>query len=216
MALKLLTPPTTEPVTLAEAKLHLRIDGDVGDDTLVAMLLAAARQWAEEYCRRSFITQTWRLTLDAFPPVPCAGSYSQLLPRLAPATAVSRARAAIALRRGPVASVTSVKYIDATGTLQTLASSEYSVDADALPPTIVPAYGKTWPTTRDQGAAVTVDYVTGYGAAGGAAPAPVRAAILLMLGDLYQNREAQVVGTIVNANPTATALLGPFVIEEAV
>ena len=65
-SLKLVTPPATEPVTLAELKAWAKIDTDA-DDALITSLLAAARQAAEDYTRRSFITQSWRLTLDLEP-----------------------------------------------------------------------------------------------------------------------------------------------------
>lgn len=61
---RLVTPPVTEPVTLEEAKLHLRIDGNE-EDSLISVLITAARQKSEEYTRRAFITQTWELALDS-------------------------------------------------------------------------------------------------------------------------------------------------------
>jgi len=63
MYLRLVTPPAVEPVTLEEAKLHLRVDG-TEEDSLIAALIAAARQKAEEYTRMAFITQTWELAVD--------------------------------------------------------------------------------------------------------------------------------------------------------
>lgn len=61
---QLVTPPAMEPVTLEEAKLHLRIDG-TEEDSLISALITAARQKAEEYTRRAFIAQTWELALDS-------------------------------------------------------------------------------------------------------------------------------------------------------
>lgn len=62
-SLRLVIPPAVEPVTLEEAKLHLRVDGNE-DDSLITALITAARQKAEEYTRRAFITQTWELAVD--------------------------------------------------------------------------------------------------------------------------------------------------------
>jgi hypothetical protein len=81
MALKLNTAPTGEPVTLAEAKAHLREDlVDVANDALITNLIVAARMHAENVCRRAFITQKWDLYLDAFP----LQSYYGILPGFVP------------------------------------------------------------------------------------------------------------------------------------
>ena len=172
MPVEVVTGPTEEPVTLQEAKDHLRVDV-ASDDTLVQRLIADAREWAERFTRRALVTQTWRLWLDEFPDGP--GTYGP----------------AIVLPGGKVQSVSSVKYIDAAGVLQTLAGAEYALVAKdpQKPAQLVPAYGKAWPGTRGEPNAVQVEYVTGYGAAA-AVPAIVRQAILLHVGWHYENREA--------------------------
>ena len=82
MALKLTTAPTVEPVTLAEAKTHLREDlVDAVNDALINNLISAARVHAENVCRRAFITQKWDLYLDTFP----LQSYYGVLPGYVPA-----------------------------------------------------------------------------------------------------------------------------------
>ena len=58
--------PATEPITLTEAKLWLKVD-DSTDDDLITALIIAARQACEDYTHRSLITQTWQMTLDRFP-----------------------------------------------------------------------------------------------------------------------------------------------------
>lgn len=193
MAAWLLTPPSTEPISLAEARLHLRIDESVtNEDALVQSLVTATRQWGENFTGRAFITQTWQEKLDRF----CGR---------------------LVLPKAPVASVTSITYLDTTGATQTLSSSLYRVSLPtgpfAGPATIEPEYGETWPMTRAVDNAVTVTYVAGYGAKGADVPAAILAALKLRLGTLYEHREGVVVGTIASSlPPTATDeyLLWPF------
>src|ERR1051325_11329554 len=102
MALTLSTAPTVEPVSLDEAKGQVRVELDFhSDDALILGLIAAARRLAEVFCGRAFLTQTWDLTLDAFP--------SGWGPRW-PATLGGRD--AIRLPRPPLQSVSYVKYVD--------------------------------------------------------------------------------------------------------
>ena len=166
MALKLITAPSTYPVTLAEAKLHCRVDL-ADDDTLIAALITAATEMAEQKTGRAIMTQTLELTLDAFPE-------------------------AFELTRVPVQSVTSVKYYDTTGTQQTLSNTLYALDAadDFGFAHISPVYGGTWPTTRDQINAVAVRYVAGYADAA-SVPQSIKNWILLMVSTMYANRETE-------------------------
>lgn len=163
MALKLITAPTAEPVTLAEAKLHLRVD-QASEDALINVLISAARESAEHITERALMPQTWELQLDAFPD-------------------------AFRLLRGPVISVTSVKYLDKNGTLQTLDSSQYQVDlTDDAGAWVLPAYGVEWPEARADINAARVRYQAGYADAA-TVPAAIKSWILLMIGTLYENRE---------------------------
>jgi len=162
--LKLITAPAEEPVTLAEAKLHCRVDGSA-DDTLITALIAAARQQGEHRTGRAFVTQTWELALDAFP------------------------ESEIELPIVPAASITSVKYLDGNEVEQTISSADYAIDSYGLRHWLIPSYGVSWPSTLDAANAVKVRYVAGYGAAS-AVPEGIKAWILLAVGTLYQNREA--------------------------
>jgi uncharacterized phiE125 gp8 family phage protein len=187
----LATAPAVEPLTLTEAKLHLRVDHTTDDD-LITSLIVAARQYAENYTQRCFITQTWDLKLDAFP----VGD--------------------ILLVKPPVASVTSITYVDTDGTTQTLSSALYRTDLPTGPwaqrGRIEPAYGESWPSTRALSNAVTVRCVHGYGLAV-SVPDPIKAALKLLIGHWYENREAVSVsiGANVQQVPMAVvALLVPF------
>src|ERR1035441_8272837 len=94
MALKLYTPPSVEPVTLDEAKTHLKQDSS-DDDLYISGLIAVARQYCEEFQRRAYVTQTWELWLDQFPP------YDQV---------VNNFHSHIDIPFPPLASISSVKY----------------------------------------------------------------------------------------------------------
>lgn len=176
--------PTAEPVSLAEAKNHLRVDTDLtADDSLIGVLIQAARERVESWLGQALITQTWQLTLDAFP------VWELELPR------------------PPLIAVSSVQYVDGNGTTQTLSSTLYRVDSASRPARIEPAYGQIWPSTRDVSNAAIVTYTAGYGAAGSAVPAAIRQAMLLAIGHWYRNREEVVTGTIATKLPETVEVL---------
>lgn len=182
----IVTAPAIEPVSVAEAKSHLRVDS-TDDDALIVGLITAARQWAERVTGRALITQTWRCKLDAFP------ALDEI----------------IELRWPPLASVTSIAYADVNGDSQTWSASYYTVHTDRTPGGISLAYGADWPVTRFQRDAVTITYVAGYGATANFVPAPILAAMKLQIGSMYANREAEITDNMM-ANPAAKALLDPY------
>lgn len=193
MALRLITAPAVEPITLTEAKAHLRVDHST-DDIIIAMYIAAARTDCEEWTGRAFVTQTWELVLDEFP--------------------VDE----IMLPRPPLQSVTSIKYDDTAGVEQTLATTEYTVDNVSQPGWVVPVT-TGWPTSTFEGInSIRIRYVAGYINTDSPAdltdniPGSIKAAILLHLGRLYENREDVVVGTTVSRMPIGTTeyLLRPY------
>lgn len=189
MTLKVITPPAVEPVTLAETKLHLRVTTSADDDQITA-LITTARELVEQSLSRALISQTLELVLDSWP-----GS-------------------TIILPRPPLVSVTSIVYTDDAAADATFASTNYLVDADSTPGRIRLKSGKTWPSTTLQDLnAVRVRYVAGYGAAGTNVPQPIRQAILLLIGDWYENREATIVAQGMTATPLPNgveALLWPY------
>ena len=184
MPYKIKTAPGTEPLTTAEAKAHMNVTISA-DDSYIDTLITAARLYVEDKIRRSLITQTVEAYFDSF-------------------------HGCIELERGPVQAVSSIKYTDADGVQQTLASTEYDVDLVSSPPRIVPAYGKSWPSTRDVMNSVVIDYDAGYGSAADV-PQPIKHAMLLFVGHLYENRESVITGTIVSEAPQGVeALLLPY------
>ena len=191
MGLVLLEPPAAPLVSTAEAQLHLRSENPQ-ESPLLDALVAAATLQAEAFCRRRFVSQKWRLTADGFP-TPCP-------PRWYPA---------LQLPYPPLVSVESIQYVDPDGVTQTMLPAEYSVRTGETPGEIVPAYGKWWPTPRDQLDAVAVEFICGYGDPADV-PEAIRRAVVLLVGTLYANRET-VAPTAMQPIPhTAEWLLGPF------
>jgi uncharacterized phiE125 gp8 family phage protein len=186
--------PSVEPVTLTEAKLHLRVDHTTDDD-LINILRQVAREMVENYTNRSLITQTRVIKLDNFP---CFDT--------------------IRLTHGPIQSLTSITYDDANDASQTLASSAYWTDFDSNIARVV--VKNSWPATYDKPNAVQITYVAGYGTAGSDVPQPLKQAMLLIIGHLYENRQQ----VIVSGSPTAaleipfgaSVLMSPYVLEQSV
>lgn len=184
MPANLVTPPASEPVTLDEAKDHLHVDG-TDEDTYITTLITVARQQAERVEGRVYITQTWALTLDEFPD----GDW-------------------ITLPVCPLLTVEEVTYLDADGTEQTWASSNYVVDTKSTPGRLALAPDKEWPTTQSGRVnAVTITMSAGYGAAS-AVPKTAKQAVLLLIGHWFANREPVLIGSISKRlEDTADALL---------
>ena len=188
-----LSPPAAEPLTLADAKLHLRVDADITeDDGLIAALIVTARHQAEHRTGRALVTQQWRLGLDRF----ADDSLELPLPKLQ--------------------SAQSVTYLDSNGTRQTLANTEYDVITDELVGRLLPAFGKTWPDCRIRPGSVQVSYTCGYGAASDV-PQSIKAWMLLAIGAWYENREALTSGKPVAELPRSfwDGLLDPFYVPGA-
>lgn len=181
MGLQLQTAATADPVTLAEAKLHLRVDF-TADDALITSLISAATLGAEHMTGRALMPQKWLLTLDSF--VKPTSQWGVYVPAVQ----------AIDLQRPPVTGVDSIKYVDSiTGTLTTLSPAIYQVAmASDYTAKVVPAYGQSWPTPRAQPEAVQILFSTGYADAAHV-PEPIKAWIKLKVGALYENRESVVV-----------------------
>ena len=179
MPLQLVTPPAEEPVSLAEAKQHLRVDGG-DDDLLIGSLISAARQAAETKTGRQLITARWKLVLDAFP--------GPSLMQSATGASFSLPGHAILLAKCPVQSAVSIEYLDMNGTTQMMPASDYVLDAACEPARLTPAFGKTWPPTLPQMGAVSVTFDAGYGTAS-AVPEGLKSWIKLRVGSLYGHRE---------------------------
>lgn len=159
----LITAPTTEPITPDELKTHLRID-DPAEDAYLANLITTARKHLEEVYWTQFVTATYDEYYDQF-------------------------SSPLRLSFPPLGSISSVKYTDTGGTLQTLATSVYEADEIDGVGGVRLQYQQTWPVdVRGHADSVVVQFTAGYGAVS-AVPEPIRQAIKLYCGFLYWNRE---------------------------
>ncbi len=155
-----ITAPATEPITLAEAKLHLRVNNSV-EDALITALITAARQFVEGYTWRPLMTQTVDVVFD---------------------TIIDKT---ILINKAPVQSVTSVKYLDLNGTEQTISSTLYVTDFINSPCRVKL---DTIPSIKDTLNAFKVRVVCGYTSAA-LIPQTYKSAMLLIIGHLYENKQ---------------------------
>ena len=166
-SLKRLTAPAAEPITLAEAKSHLRVD-TTADDTLIAGYITSAREWCEDYIDRALVTQQLTMRLDAFP-------------------------AEIELPRPPMATAGTATAVSVTYTTgdslatATLSTSSYRVDRDASPGVIRNIYNGSWPSHLLDQNSVSVTWWAGYGAAADV-PQRVKTALLMCVHEIYEKR----------------------------
>jgi uncharacterized phiE125 gp8 family phage protein len=138
MSLRLITAPVSYPVTQAEAKLNLRIDGNDLNSN-IDIHIATATALVEQYTGRAIMDQTWELVLDDFSD-------------------------AIMLPKGPVQSITSVKYFDTAEVEQTLAADQYTLDNVSDPAWLVRVEDATYPEVADGVNNVIIRFVAGMDA----------------------------------------------------
>lgn len=158
------TSPYQEPVSVSELKQHLRIDtGD--EDSLLSGYIRAAREMIESDAEISLCPQTLTWRIDAFPAWE------------------------IALRRPPVNSITSIVYLDADGTSQTLAASEYRFDGYSKPARLTPSYNNEWPDTYQVTNAVTIVASAGYTSVS-EVPQLAKQALMMLASHWFRNRDS--------------------------
>lgn len=189
MTLVLITAPVVEPVSLAEAKLHCRIE-IADDDALLTAEIVAARQYCEQWTRRALITQTWEEVLNDWPT-----GREHVIPL------------------APLASVVSVKYTNDAGVEATMAATDYLVDSTRTPGRIVLRSTADWPAvTLQESHGVRIRFTAGYGPVASAVPQSIRQGMLLLVGMWYENREAMafIVGMPTEIPHTIQALWRPY------
>jgi len=175
--------PAAEPLTLADLKAWLRLDGSDEDD-LLASVLSAARLAVEEAAGQPLVTQDWRLVLDAWPP-----------------------DGILTLPLAPVQAVTAMRVRDATGGATVLPANAWLLDAAGDPPRLALSGSPPVPGRRLGG--IEVDLTAGYGPPA-AVPEPLRMAVRLTAARLFEHRGDGPDETGAAVPPVAAALIAPF------
>ena len=173
----LVTPPASEPLSLQEAKDHLRVDASYTDtDSLILTQIIAARQRAEQLTRRCLVTQHWKYVADSFPGASLMG--------IPLGKVFGMPSHALILEKSPVASIESITYLGMNGIRQTMPATDYIAELVGEPCRITPVFGKIWPIPMPQIGAVEVNFTAGYGDAA-AVPEVIKLAIKLMIEAAY-------------------------------
>jgi len=187
MPLILTAGPAVEPVTLAEAKAQLRVDGSA-EDTLIASLIATSRLHVEAAAGLALITQAWSWYLDAWPP-----------------------GRAVALPLHPLLSIAAVRLYDEAGAVTTLEPGGYLLDGAGPHPRLVRLGAPAWPRPGRLGNGIEIAFTAGYGPAAADVPAPLRQAILLLVAHWYEHRTPLAEATAATPLPDMVAgLLAPY------
>ncbi|MEQ1578440.1 MAG: head-tail connector protein [Hyphomicrobium sp.] len=186
MALVLTSGPTLEPVTVAEAKAHLRLDGNA-EDALVASLILTSRLHIEAALGFALISQSWTLFLDAWPDA-----------------------ALVVFPIRPVLSIGSVRVISAEGVQTVLPPSDYLLDGASLTPRLVRT-GSTWPVPGKAANGIEIALTAGFGPAATDVPAPIRHALMMLVTHWYEHRDPIEIGASSSNIPkTISDLLMPY------
>lgn len=202
--------PTSDPVTLDEAKAQCRVYAN-DEDTYITGLIKAATASLDgpNGLGLALMPQTWRLSLDGFPfwYAQVGGGESRLSPGYGGGDIAYPLRQAIRIPLHPVTAINSVKYIADDGTTQTVDVSDYVVDLDATPARLTPPWGDAWPIAWWRAGGVKIEFQAGYTTL----PADLKHAILLMIGHWYNAREAVVVN-----DSRAVAIELPFGVQSII
>lgn len=160
----LTTPPAVEPVTLAEAKAHLRV-GHADEDAFISNLISAARRHIEALTGLCFITQTWSCYRDCWPDAP-----------------------AVDLLLSPVQSVATVNIYGEDDVAAPLDAAHYVLDAASRPARLALRPSRIWPLPGRATNGIEIVLIAGFGAAGSDVPQPLRQAILQLTAHWYSHR----------------------------
>lgn len=165
------------PVSVADAKEHLRIVDTTEDDNYIGALIDAATTWCEDYCDRTFADKQYTVAFDDFF-----------------GTRIELPRPPVRLNAVSSGATVTISYVDTGGTTQTLTWSQsgtqqFRLDRDHVPALVYPLYLDVWPSVRLDDKSVQITYLAGYGGTA-AVPTPAKHAIKMLVGHWYANREA--------------------------
>ncbi len=187
MSLVMTSGPALEPVSLAEAKAHLRVDG-TAEDALIQSLIVTSRLHIEAALGLALITQSWSYFLDRWPK-----------------------GGRLVLPLGPVAAISHVRVWNEEGGSESLALSGFLLDGHGMPPRLVALAGALPLTPGRVANGIEVGFTAGFGAASTDVPATIRHALLLLVAHWYEHREPVEIGVGVNAVPAMVSdLLAPY------
>jgi uncharacterized phiE125 gp8 family phage protein len=187
MALILTAGPSAEPISLAEARAHCRVDGDM-EDTLIASLILAARLHIERCLDVALISQSWSLFLDRWPD-----------------------RGHVGLPLAPLLSIDAVRLYGPTGSSMSLDPALFDVDAFSRRPRLCRRDGQSWPLPGRGANGIEIAFTAGYGLAPDDVPMPLRLAVKLLVAHWHEAREPVLLGETADPVPTSiAALLGPY------
>jgi uncharacterized phiE125 gp8 family phage protein len=164
MPLILTSGPAAEPVALAEAKAHLRVDA-AAEDMLIASLIVTSRLHVEAAASLALITQSWSYLLDRWPRSP-----------------------SLRLPLRPVQSIDAVRLYDENDSPTPLDPATYRLDGAGLPPRLVRRGALLWPRPGRTANGIEIAFTAGWGNAAADVPAPLRQAILLLVAHWYEHR----------------------------
>jgi uncharacterized phiE125 gp8 family phage protein len=165
------------PISVADAKEHLRVVDSTEDDTYIGELIDAATTWCEDYCDRTFADKQYTVAFDDFF-----------------GTRIELPRPPVRLNATAASATVTISYVDTGGATQTLTWSQsgtqqFRLDRDHVPALVYPLYLEVWPSVRLDDKSVQITYLAGYGGAANV-PTPAKHAIKMLVGHWYLNREA--------------------------
>lgn len=185
MALVLTSAPASEPISVAEAKAHLRVDGEA-EDSLIASLILTSRLHIETALGLALMSQGWRLLLDQW----------------------SDGRE-VELPLRPLQAVEEVRVLSADANATVVSASQYLVDVASAPPRLVRR--AAFPTPGLPARGIEIDLTVGFGDDAEDVPAPIRQALLLLVAHWYEHRDPIEIGAADAGIPAAVSdLLRPY------